>query len=39
YIVNIDHIDALNSKDIMIGNTQIPISREFKEFIISAMNS
>lgn len=39
YIVNVDHIDAINSKDIMINNTLIPISREFKEFIISAMNS
>jgi DNA-binding LytR/AlgR family response regulator len=39
YIVNVDHIDAINSKDIMIKNTQIPISRDFKEFIISAMNS
>jgi DNA-binding LytR/AlgR family response regulator len=39
YIVNVDHIDAINSKDIMIKDTQIPISRDFKEFIISAMNS
>tara|TARA_R110002020_G_scaffold21009_1_gene71141 strand:+ start:110718 stop:111464 length:747 start_codon:yes stop_codon:yes gene_type:complete len=39
YIVNVDHIDAINSKDIMINNNLIPISKEFKEFIISAMNS
>jgi len=39
YIVNVDHIDAINSKDIMINNKLIPISKEFKEFIISAMNS
>jgi DNA-binding LytR/AlgR family response regulator len=39
YIVNVDHIDAINSKDIMINNTLIPISKEFKDFIISAMNS
>ncbi len=39
YIVNVDHIDAINSKDIMINNTLIPISKEFKEFIISSMNS
>ncbi len=39
YIVNVDHIDAINSKDIMIKDTQIPISKDFKEFIISAMNS
>ena len=39
YIVNVDHIDAINSKDIMINNTLIPISKDFKEFIISAMNS
>lgn len=39
YIVNVDHIGAINSKDIMINNKLIPISKEFKEFIISAMNS
>ena len=39
YIVNVDHIDAINSKDILINNNLIPISKEFKEFIISAMNS
>lgn len=39
YIVNVDHIDAINSKDILINETLIPISKEFKEFIISAMNS
>ncbi|MCM4168195.1 Protein-glutamate methylesterase/protein-glutamine glutaminase [Arenibacter antarcticus] len=39
YIVNVDHIDAINSKDILINETLIPISKEFKLFIISAMNS
>ena len=39
YIVNVDQIDAVNSKDIMINNTLIPISKDFKEFILSAMNS
>ncbi|MBO0593054.1 response regulator [Cellulophaga sp. E16_2] len=39
YIVNVDHIEAINSKDILINNNLIPISKEFKEFIISAMNS
>lgn len=39
YIVNVDHIDAINSRDILINDTLIPISKEFKEFIISAMNS
>ncbi len=39
YIVNVDHIDAINSKDIMINNNLIPISKEFKEFILSSMNS
>lgn len=39
YIVNVDHIDAINSKDIMINNTLIPISKDFKEFILSSMNS
>ena len=39
YIVNVDHIDAINSKDIVINNNLIPISKDFKEFIISSMNS
>ncbi|WP_343486515.1 response regulator [Allomuricauda sp. d1] len=39
YIVNVDHIDAINSRDIMINETLIPISKDFKEFIISSMNS
>lgn len=39
YIVNVDHIDAVNSKDILINDTLIPISKDFKEFIISSMNS
>lgn len=39
YIVNVDHIEAINSKDILINKNLIPISKDFKEFIISAMNS
>ena len=39
YIVNVDHIEAINSKDILINDTLIPISKDFKEFIISSMNS
>jgi DNA-binding LytR/AlgR family response regulator len=39
YIVNIDHIDAINSKDILINDNLIPISKDFKDFIISSMNS
>ena len=37
YIVNVDHIEAINSKDILINKNLIPISKDFKEFIISAM--
>jgi len=39
YIVNVDHIDAINARDIVINGTQIPISKDFKEFILSSMNS
>lgn len=39
YIVNIDHIEAINTKDIMINGRNIPISKEFREFILSNMNS
>ena len=31
YIVNVDHIDAINSKDVMINNNLIPISKDFKD--------
>ncbi|XLS27591.1 LytR/AlgR family response regulator transcription factor [Flavobacteriaceae bacterium M23B6Z8] len=39
YIVNLQHIQAVNSKDIMIKERLIPISREFRDFILSSMNS
>ena len=39
YIVNIDCIEAVNSRDVMINDKLIPISKEFKKFIISVMNS
>ncbi len=39
YIVNIDQIEAINSRGIMINNLLIPISKDFREFIISSMNS
>lgn len=39
YIVNVDHINAINARDIVINGTQIPISKDFKEFILSSMNS
>ncbi|QLE02523.1 response regulator [Galbibacter sp. BG1] len=39
YIVNIDQIEAINTKDIMINGRNIPISKEFREFILSNMNS
>ncbi|MCM5663539.1 LytR/AlgR family response regulator transcription factor [Galbibacter mesophilus] len=39
YIVNIDQIEAINTKDIMINGKSIPISKEFREFILSNMNS
>lgn len=39
YIVNVDHIDGINTRDILINGNLIPISKDFKEFIISAMNS
>ncbi len=39
YIVNLDHIQAVNSKDIMINGELIPISKDFREFILSAMRS
>ncbi len=39
YIVNLSHIQAVNSKDIMIKDELIPISKDFREFILSSLNS
>lgn len=39
FIVNIEHIQALNVKDVIVANRSIPISKEFKDFLIRAMNS
>ncbi|MFD0862254.1 LytR/AlgR family response regulator transcription factor [Sungkyunkwania multivorans] len=38
YIINIDHIQALNSKDVVIKDELIPISKEFRDFILSSLN-
>jgi len=39
YIINLSHIQAVNSKDIMIKDELIPISKDFREFILSSLNS
>ncbi|TRZ42604.1 LytR/AlgR family response regulator transcription factor [Robertkochia solimangrovi] len=39
YIVNLDHIEAINTKDILINGKTIPISKDFREFILSNMTS
>lgn len=39
YIVNLDHIEAINTRDIMINGQTIPISKDFREFILANMNS
>ena len=39
YIVNLDHIEAINTRDIMINGETIPISKDFREFILANMNS
>lgn len=38
YIVNINQIEAINSRGIMINNLLIPISKDFREFVLSSMN-
>lgn len=38
YIVNIDHIQAINSRDVIINDHMIPISKEFKSGIKEALN-
>ena len=39
YIVNLDHIEAINTRDIVINGETIPISKEFRDFVLSNMNS
>lgn len=39
YVVNIERIQAINTKDIQIAGKSIPISKDFKDFLINAMNS
>lgn len=39
YIVNIEHINSINAKDIVIGQKKIPITKDFKDFLIKTMNS
>ena len=38
YIINVEHVMAVNSKDVLIGKELIPISKDFKDFILKAMN-
>ena len=38
YIINIKHIQSLNSKDIMVNDRQIPISKEYKADIQALLN-
>ena len=38
YIINVEQVMAVNSKDVLIGKELIPISKDFKDFILKAMN-
>ncbi len=38
YIINIDHIQAINSKDVVIKGETIPISKDFRDFALSSLN-
>lgn len=38
YIINVEQVMAVNSKDVLIGEELIPISKDFKDFILKAMN-
>lgn len=39
YVVNLDHIQAINTRDIVINGQSIPISKDFRDFILANMNS
>lgn len=38
YIINIRHIQAINSRDVIINDQMIPISKEFKPIVQSILN-
>ena len=38
YIINIDYIEAINSKDVVINGETIPISKDFRDFALSSLN-
>ena len=38
-IVNIEHISSINAKDVLIGQKRIPITKDFKDFLMKTMNS
>lgn len=39
YIVNLEHIEAINTRDIVINGETIPISKDFRDFVLANMNS
>lgn len=36
YAVNLDHIKAINGHDVFIGDEQLPLSRKYKDLVLTA---
>ena len=38
YIINLDHLDSITGNEVILGEESIPLSRNFKEQLIKAIN-
>ena len=39
YIINLERIDSIESKSVIIGNDHIPVSKNFKEDLLKSINT
>ena len=39
YVVNMDHVDAINSNKLMIGEAEIPVGRSYRELLLKRLKT
>lgn len=39
YVVNLDHVDAINHSMLMIGDTEIPVGRSYRDALLSRLKT
>ena len=39
YVVNMDHVDAINSNKLLIGETEIPVGRSYRELLLKRLKT